>query len=121
MVLVLNGVLQEDSPTDTRALYHTHPVYRDTAAQLLAIPTKVIGPVGLLYVQQREFAATVPHDSEYTSFKHNSSHDYKHSYIISLMSHALCVTENVSILGSDDVTTCIIVVVRHSGKYFFSH
>lgn len=26
-------------------------------------------------------------------------------------------TENVSILGSDDMTTCIIVVIRHSGKY----
>lgn len=27
-----------------------------------------------------------------------------------------CLTENVNILGSDDTTTCIIVVVRHSGK-----
>lgn len=26
-------------------------------------------------------------------------------------------SENVSILGSDDATTCIIVVVRHSGEY----
>lgn len=65
MVLVLNGVLQEESPRETRSLYHQHPVYRDTAAQLLAIPTKVIGPVGLLYVQQREFAATIPHDSKF--------------------------------------------------------
>ena len=86
MVLVLNGVLQEECPPDTRSLYHTHPVYRETAAQLLAIPNKIIGPVGLLYVQQREFAATVPHD------------------------------KNVSILGSDDATTCIVVVVRHSGS-----
>jgi len=86
MVLVLNGVLQEDCPPDTRALYHAHPVYRETAAQLLAIPNKVIGPLGLLYVQQRELAATVPHD------------------------------KNVSILGSDDSTTCLIVVVRHSGS-----
>lgn len=65
MVLVLNGVLQEECPTDTRSLYHVHPVYRDTAAQLLSIPNKVIGPVGLLYVQQRELAATVTHDSKY--------------------------------------------------------
>lgn len=86
MVLVLNGVLQEESPRETRSLYHQHPVYRDTAAQLLAIPTKVIGPVGLLYVQQREFAATIPHD------------------------------KHVNILGSDDATTCIVVVVRHSGS-----
>jgi hypothetical protein len=27
-------------------------------------------------------------------------------------------TENVNILGSDDATTCIIVVLRHSGKCF---
>lgn len=86
MVLVLNGVLQAKCPQDTQTLYNAHPVYRETAAQLLAIPNKVIGPVGLLYVQQREFAATVPHD------------------------------KNVSIIGSDDATTCIIVVVRHSGS-----
>lgn len=65
MVLVLNGVLQKECPPDTRSLYHAHPVYRDTAAQLLAIPNKVIGPVGLLYVQQRELAATVPMDSKF--------------------------------------------------------
>ncbi|KAG5877398.1 hypothetical protein JTB14_037020 [Gonioctena quinquepunctata] len=86
MVLVLNGVLQAKCPQDTQSLYNSHPVYRDTAGQLLAIPNKVIGPVGLLYVQQREYAATVPHD------------------------------KNVNIIGSDDATTCIIVVIRHSGS-----
>lgn len=65
MVLVLNGVLQEECPIDTASLYHTQPVYRETAAQLLAVPNKIVGPVGLLYVQQRELAATVPHDSNY--------------------------------------------------------
>lgn len=64
MVLVLNGVLQEDSPPDSRTLFHNHPVYRDSALQLVSIPTKVIGPVGLLYIQQRELAVTAPHDSE---------------------------------------------------------
>lgn len=86
MVLVVNGVLQEDVPTDSRSLYVSHPVYRETAAQLHSMPAKLVGPVGLLYVQQREMAATLPHD------------------------------KNVSILGSDDMTTCIIVVVRHSGS-----
>lgn len=66
MVLVLNGVLQEECPGDSRSLYQTHPVYRETAAQLLAIPNKVIGHVGLLYLQQRELAATIPHDSKFT-------------------------------------------------------
>lgn len=86
MVLVFNGVLQEECPPDTASLYHTHPVYRDRAAQLLVIPNKVMGPVGLVYLHQREMAATVPHD------------------------------KNVTILGADDVTTCLIVVVRHSGS-----
>jgi len=41
----------------------------------------------LLYVAQRELAAVAPHD------------------------------KNVHIIGSDDATSCIIVVVRHSGLY----
>ncbi|KAJ8686736.1 hypothetical protein QAD02_022530 [Eretmocerus hayati] len=86
MVLVVNGVLQESPPLDSQSLYAAHPIYRDTAAQLHAIPTKLIGPAGLLYVQQREMAATSPLD------------------------------KNVTILGTDDVTTCIIVILRHSGS-----
>lgn len=50
-----------------------------------------IGPVGLLYVSQREMAAIAPHD------------------------------KNVHIVGSDDATTCIIVVVRHSGSLLARH
>uniref|UniRef100_U5ESL8 Putative asparagine amidohydrolase n=1 Tax=Corethrella appendiculata TaxID=1370023 RepID=U5ESL8_9DIPT len=86
MVLVLNGVLQDNCPLDTHTLFLQHPVYRDTATQLLSIPTKTVGAVGLLYVGQRELAAVAPHD------------------------------KNVTIIGSDDATTCIIVVVRHSGS-----
>lgn len=86
MVLVLNGVLQDECPIDTTSLFMQHPVYRDYAQQLLSIPTKSVGPVGLLYVGQREMAAAAPHD------------------------------KNINIIGTDDATTCIIVVVRHSGK-----
>ncbi|XP_055920646.1 protein N-terminal asparagine amidohydrolase [Eupeodes corollae] len=86
MVLVLNGVLQDDCPMDTNTLFLQHPVYRDYASQLLSIPTKPIGACGLLYVGQREMAAVAPHD------------------------------KNVNIIGADDATTCIIVVVRHSGS-----
>lgn len=64
MVLVLNGVVQEEPPPGSRTLFINHPVYRDSANQLVSIPTKVIGPIGLLYVQQRELAVTVPHDSK---------------------------------------------------------
>ncbi|XP_014207216.1 protein N-terminal asparagine amidohydrolase [Copidosoma floridanum] len=86
MVLVLNGVLQDKVPPNSRVLYEAHPIYRDTAAQLHMMPTKLVGPAGLLYVQQREMAATMPHD------------------------------KNVTILGSDDSTTCIICVLRHCGS-----
>lgn len=64
MVLVLSGVLQEEPPSDTRSLFQTHPMYKESASQLLSIPSKVVGPAGLLYVRQRELAVTVPHDSK---------------------------------------------------------
>lgn len=64
MVLVLNGVLQEEWPAESRQLFIAHPVYRESASHLLGMQSKVVGPVGLLYVQQREMAATAPHDSE---------------------------------------------------------
>lgn len=65
MVLVVGGVvLQEEIPADSRSLYAAHPVYRESAAQLHSMPAKLVGPVGLLYVQQREMAATLPHDSK---------------------------------------------------------
>lgn len=112
MVLVLNGVLQDECPLDTTSLFLQHPVYRDHANQLLSIPIRTVsyhrknqfqffcqlfrnltflfdpqvGPVGLLYVDQREMAAVAPHD------------------------------KNVNIIGSDDATSCIIVVVRQSGS-----
>lgn len=63
MVLLVQGVVQDEPPLDTRTLYLNHPVLRDSASQLLTISTKVVGPIGLLYVCQREMAVTVPHDS----------------------------------------------------------
>ncbi|KAH8407721.1 hypothetical protein KR222_011301, partial [Zaprionus bogoriensis] len=79
-------VLQDDCPMDTNSLFLQHPVYRDYAQQLHSIQAKSVGPVGLLYVGQRELAAAAPHD------------------------------KNINIIGADDATTCIIVVVRHSGS-----
>ncbi|XP_049874609.1 protein N-terminal asparagine amidohydrolase isoform X2 [Pectinophora gossypiella] len=86
MVVVLNGVLADECPTSVRALLAAHPGYRDAAAQLLGAAVRVLGPAHLLYVAQRELAAVAPHD------------------------------KNVQIIGSDDATSCIIVVVRHSGS-----
>lgn len=53
---------------------------------LTTLSLSQVGPVGLLYVDQREMAAVAPHD------------------------------KNVNIIGSDDATSCIIVVVRQSGS-----
>lgn len=64
MVVVIGGVGQEEPPPDTRSLFLAHPVYRESAAQFASVPTKVVGSMGLLYVQQREMAVTVPHDSK---------------------------------------------------------
>uniref|UniRef100_A0A0A9WHR3 Protein N-terminal asparagine amidohydrolase n=3 Tax=Lygus hesperus TaxID=30085 RepID=A0A0A9WHR3_LYGHE len=86
MVVVVGGVALEEPLPDSTTLIHSHPGFRETASHLLAIPSKIVGPVGLLYVQQREMAVTVPHD------------------------------KNVSIIGTDDVTTCVVVVLRHSGS-----
>ncbi|XP_052130589.1 protein N-terminal asparagine amidohydrolase isoform X1 [Frankliniella occidentalis] len=86
MVLCVNRTPLEEAPSDMTTLFHMHPGYRDSAAVLISIPTKVVGPVGLLYVMERELAVTVPHD------------------------------KNVNILGTDNATTCIIVVLRHTGS-----
>uniref|UniRef100_A0A8C8A4L9 N-terminal asparagine amidase n=1 Tax=Otus sunia TaxID=257818 RepID=A0A8C8A4L9_9STRI len=58
----------------------------EKAKLLRSQPAQIVEPKGLLYVQQREFAVTTPKDG------------------------------SVSILGSDDATTCHIVVLRHTGS-----
>ena len=47
---------------------------------------QVVGPMGLLYVFKREFAVTYPHDNK------------------------------VSLIGTDEVTTDLVIVVRHTGE-----
>ncbi|KAM9125664.1 protein N-terminal asparagine amidohydrolase isoform 2-T2 [Pangshura tecta] len=62
-------------------------VTEDEKARVLrGQPAQTVGPKGLLYIQQREFAVTTPKDG------------------------------SVSILGSDDATTCHLVVLRHTGS-----
>ncbi|KAM4023726.1 protein N-terminal asparagine amidohydrolase isoform 2-T2 [Anomaloglossus baeobatrachus] len=63
-----------------------HGVTREQARNLTSQSTQVIGANGFLYVQQRELAATTPRD------------------------------RSISILGSEDATTCHIVVLRHTGS-----
>lgn len=86
MVLILDGKTQKNTPRRIKDFYEAFPTYRESARKFLSIGNKAIGPKRLLYVGQCEFAASTPHD------------------------------KNVIILGSDDATTCIIIVVRHSAS-----
>ncbi|XP_013787100.1 protein N-terminal asparagine amidohydrolase-like [Limulus polyphemus] len=86
MPLLINGVMLEDVPPDTRTLFEAYPHFKEVTAALIAQVPKVIGPVGLLYVHQREYAVTSPHD------------------------------KNITVLGTDDTTTCIMVILKHTGS-----
>ncbi|XP_071616933.1 protein N-terminal asparagine amidohydrolase isoform X2 [Heliangelus exortis] len=75
-----------DLARPTGDMIRTYPHLEEKAKQLRSQPLQIVEPKGLLYVQQREFAVTTPKDG------------------------------SVSILGSDDATTCHIVVLRHTGS-----
>lgn len=62
MVLLVQGC-KVDEFSESGRFYHSYPHLKDTAAQLTASLPKQVGPQGLLYVSQREFAAVSPHDS----------------------------------------------------------
>jgi len=93
MVLLIGGVKIEEVPPDSRSLYHLAPHLKDTGSQFVSIMPKVVGPMGLLYVSQREFAVCGPHD------------------------------KTVNILGTDDCTTCLAIILRHptSGAIGLGH
>jgi protein N-terminal asparagine amidohydrolase len=86
MVLMINGVPLEEAPRDVTAFLRQHPNFKESSAILTSIKPESIGPHGLIYVFAREFAVTHPHDNK------------------------------VSVLGTDDITTSHIVVIRHTGS-----
>lgn len=86
MVLVLGGVVLDEASIDSRNLFHAAPHLKEAAAHVASLPPKVVSPIGLLYLHQREFAVTLPQD------------------------------KNVSLLGTDDCSTCIVVILRHTGS-----
>ena len=85
MVLLINGVPLEEAPRDIPSFFQQFPHFKEQASNICSTKTQVVGPVELLYVFQREFAVTHPHDNK------------------------------ISILGTDDVTTGHIVIIRHTG------
>uniref|UniRef100_A0A7N6FAK9 N-terminal asparagine amidase n=1 Tax=Anabas testudineus TaxID=64144 RepID=A0A7N6FAK9_ANATE len=75
-----------DRISSTEELFDKYPHLKENARTFRSKPLVDVDPKCLLYVQQREFAATTPADN--------------------------C----VSVIGSDDATTCHLVVVRHTGS-----
>lgn len=75
-----------DRVTSTAELFDKYPHLQENAKAFRSKPHADVDPKRLLYVQQREFAATTPADN--------------------------C----VSIIGSEDATTCHLVVLRHTGS-----
>ncbi|CAJ1053820.1 protein N-terminal asparagine amidohydrolase [Xyrichtys novacula] len=70
----------------TAELFDRFPHLQENARTFRSRPLVDVDPKCLLYVQQREFAATTPADN--------------------------C----VSVMGSEDATTCHLVVLRHTGS-----
>ncbi|GAA6220289.1 protein N-terminal asparagine amidohydrolase [Lates japonicus] len=75
-----------DRISATTELFDKYPHLQENARTFHSKPLVDVDPKCLLYVQQREFAATTPADN--------------------------C----VSVIGSDDATTCHLVVLRHTGS-----
>jgi hypothetical protein len=140
MPLTINGIRLDDSPRDGRSFFLSYPFLKDQASGLCALPSKLIGPVGLLYVCQREFAATVPHDSAWNTLLSVSIllglpfiafldcmlvffliffiivyAQMRRVPTLSMVS----LIENITLLGADEVTTCHVLVIRHTGEFFF--
>jgi len=93
MVLLIGGVKVDEVPHDSRGLYHMAPHLKEPGSLFAASLPKHLGPMGLLFVAQREFAACSPHD------------------------------KNISIVATDGCTTCLTVIFRHptSGAVALGH
>lgn len=75
-----------DRVSSTAAMFERYPDLQENAKQFRSRPLSDVDPKCFLYVQQREYAATTPAD------------------------------KYVSVIGSDDATTCHLVVLRHTGS-----
>ncbi|XP_043568063.1 protein N-terminal asparagine amidohydrolase isoform X3 [Chiloscyllium plagiosum] len=87
-----------DLPSSTGDFIERYSQLKETAKSLQSKPVRKIDRKGLLYIHQREFAATTPQDG------------YS-------MGDLLQIQSSVSILGTEDATTCHMVVLRHSEAF----
>ena len=89
MVLMINGVPLEEAPRDLSSFLSSYPHFKESASRLCTMKAESIGPHGLVYVCAREFAVTHPHDNK------------------------------ISVMGTDDITTSHIIVIKHSGNLLY--
>ncbi|XP_077305025.1 protein N-terminal asparagine amidohydrolase isoform X5 [Lithobates pipiens] len=83
---VLIGSQRLDVAQPIARIIQMHGQVKERAQELTSQQLQIFGPKGCLYIHQRELAATTPNDS------------------------------SISVLGSEDATTCHIVVLRHTGS-----
>ncbi|CAH1970861.1 unnamed protein product [Acanthoscelides obtectus] len=84
MVLFIDNIKQEEErhPTSTKALFNLFPSYKKNGTKFSEMPNILVDNKGSLYVMAREYAVVTPKN------------------------------HRVIILGSDEATTCIILIVR---------
>ncbi|KAM4631842.1 protein N-terminal asparagine amidohydrolase [Discoglossus pictus] len=85
-MVLLSGGHRVEVTGSTVGIVQEGSQLEERAKALISQTTRTVGPKGLLYVQQRELAAATPED------------------------------RSVSVLGSEDATTCHILVLRHTGS-----
>lgn len=84
----------EEELNDPELIYKAFPEYERDSEQLVRLPETRLGAPGVLYVNQREFAATVPEDEMtkvFLKFKHrNDSFDFSILEVIVQQRAVLC-------------------------------
>ncbi|KAK7111667.1 protein N-terminal asparagine amidohydrolase-like [Littorina saxatilis] len=86
MPLLIKGERVLTAPTSVKQFHQKYSSFKASSRQLTQQEVTEVGPVGLLYVGQREYGGTSPED------------------------------DVIKIIGSEDATTCHISVLRHTGS-----
>lgn len=108
-------------------------VFQENGRAFRSRPLVEVDPKCLLYVQQREFAATTPEDRKSNYYNPRVLLSIEMWFINKIQSKTVYsmywntglflfsyFAESVSVIGSDDATTCHLVVLRHTGNCSFS-
>lgn len=86
-------------------------------------PARQVSSPGLLYVLQREFATVTVSDGRDFSFNMNIIIPISGLHLFVILSlNSKCIfwiiaLDHVSVMGSEDATTCHIVCIRNKGLY----